>query len=93
MIRKRKKGEGGRGRKITLRWQGVACRAQGAAWKSFCNGGEGGSQDMGCQEGVADTKTMGGFNKLATRRNLTPADLSSTEHLTVLNINYINIYI
>ena len=40
---------------------------------------------MGCQEGVADTKTMGGFNKLATRRNLTPADLSSTEHLTVLN--------
>ena len=63
----------------------MACRAQGAAWKSFCNGGEGGSQDMGCQEGVADTKTMGGFNKLATRRNLTPADLSSTEHLTVLN--------
>ena len=35
------------------------------------------------KEGVADTETMGGFNKLATHR--TPADLSSTEHLTVLN--------
>ena len=32
---------------------------------------------------IADTKTLDVFNKLATRR--TPADLSSTEHLTVLN--------
>ena len=35
------------------------------------------------KEGVADMETLEVFNKVVTRR--TPADLSSTEHLTVLN--------
>ena len=69
---------------MSLRWQGVACRA-GRSLEEVLLEAEGGSQNPTwvAKDGVADTETLDVFNKLVTRR--TPADLSSTEHLTVLN--------
>ena len=85
IVRKRKKGEGGWGRKITLLWQGVACGHRVQPGRASAMDGKKALRAWvakGCVL-IADTKTPGSFNKLATRR--TPADLSSTEHLTVLN--------
>ena len=97
VIRKRKKGEGGRGRKFPC--GGRAWPAgQGAAWKRFCWRRKEAPRTWVAKDGVADTSrrrwtfstnfgpavgSRFGACKLVMRR--TPADLSSTEHLTVLN--------
>ena len=88
----KKKGEGGRERKISC--GGRAWPAgQGVAWKSFCwrRKEAPNLRTWVAKDGVAHTRTLDVFNKLVTRR--TPADLSSTEHLTVLNNNILNKYL
>ena len=78
IVRKRKKGEGGRGRKFPCgAGRGLQPAGQGAAWKSFCWRRKEAPRTWVAKEGVADMETLEVFNKLVTRR--TPADLSSTE--------------
>ena len=80
--RKRRVREGGEENKLPC--GGRAWPAgQGTAWKRFCWRRKEAPRTWVAKEGVADMETLEVFNKLVTRR--TPADLSSTEHLTVLN--------
>ena len=62
-------------KKITLRWQGAACRAGRSLEEPLRWRRKEAPRAWVAKEGVAGTVTLGSFNKLATRR--TPADLSS----------------
>ena len=62
-------------KKITLRWQGAACRAGRNLEELLRWRRKEAPRAWVAKEGVAGTVTLDSFNKLATRR--TPADLSS----------------